>query len=258
MNKKEPQIQVAFNRIPDSSLLAEMNHFHFNVRFGSGSTEYKYEGKLVPRVTNILTAMLHEESLMGWANYMGLQNIKHTKVRDESADIGTKVHAAIQQYLCTGKKETFYGEVNANKKINGFVSFLKWWNIISSNNDVHVLMIEKTLICKYFGGTLDMLIEINGRIYLVDFKTSNKFQYKYHLQLAAYRRLLYSEYSIIVDGVIILKLSKEEAAFQEQLINLSNYNHLMYMNQCDQCFLSLVYAFYNRKSVEHIYNTKYM
>lgn len=247
---------IMYNNIDDSSLIQEMNPY--NVKIGPNSSDYRYNGKVVPRVTTILSDMLHEEALMGWANYMGLQNIKHTSIQKESTEIGTKVHEAIENFVKTGHKETFYGQVNAPKKINAFVSFLKWWTIISNNNNVHILMIEQNLICEYYGGTLDMLIEINGKVYLVDFKTSKKFIYKHHLQLAAYRRLLYSECNITIDGAIILRLSKDEDAFQEQLIYLWDYNHLMYMNQCDECFLSLVYAFYNRKTVEHSFNVGYM
>ena len=109
-------------------------------------------------------------------------------------------------------------------------------------------------MCPYYGGTLDLFLFIDGKKYIVDFKTSNHFNYKYHLQTAAYRRLLYYEYGFIVDGIIILKLSKKDISFEEQVLDLSDYNTLNYINQCDQTFQSLVYAYYNRSLVEQGYS----
>ena len=98
-----------------------------------------------------------------------------------------------------------------------------------------------------------LYIEIDGRKYLVDFKTSNHFNYKYHLQTAAYRRLLYYKYGFITDGIIILRLSKNNVSFEEQTLDLSNYDMLQYINDCDKCFQSLVYAYYNRFTVTQQY-----
>ena len=112
-----------------------------------------------------------------------------------------------------------------NKMNNAFLSFKRWWSIIAQNH-YKIIFLEKTLVNNYFGGTLDMLIEINNRLYIVDFKTSNHFNYKYHLQTSAYRRLLYDNYRILVDGVIILKLSKVNILFQEQVLDLSDFNTL--------------------------------
>ena len=53
-------------------------------------TPYKYENIYVPRVTTILSEMLHEEYLMDWANSVGLyQHKKHTEYTDRACDIGT-------------------------------------------------------------------------------------------------------------------------------------------------------------------------
>lgn len=243
-----------YNTIFDSSLIEGMNPF--NVNIGTPASDYRYEGKVVPRVTSIIHEMLHDDALMGWANWMGFKKRRHVDIANEALEIGTEVHEAIQKFLSTGEKETFYGQVNANNKINAFVAFLQWWEIISKNN-IKVLMVEQQLVSRWFAGTLDMLIEINGMKYLVDFKTSKRFSYEYHLQLAAYRRLLYTEFNIIIDGAIILRLSKQEASFQEQLINLRNYNELEYMNMCDASFISLVYAYYNRHAVMHQYSINY-
>ena len=136
---------------------------------------------------------------------------------------------------------------------NAFLSFKRWWSIISQNQ-YSILMQEQPLVCEYYGGTLDALIDINGRVYIVDFKTSNHFNYKYYLQTAAYRRLLYYNYGIIVDGIIILRLSKVDISFEERILDFSRFNDLAFINNCERCFLSLVYAYYNRNIVQNKYS----
>lgn len=217
--------------------------------------KYFYQGKPVPRVTEILSSMLHEDYLMQWSNAIGLY--KHQKYKDtlqQSADIGSYVHAAIENYLKNGIDlniesipYTYRDQVR-----NAFYSFKEWWSIIIKN-DYKILMQEQELICMYFGGTLDLLIEINGCIYLIDFKTSNHPSYKYFLQLSAYRYMLRILYGIEIDGCIILMLDKKTESFQEMFLNFKIQEHLQYINYCEQTFLSIVYSYYNRLRVEQYY-----
>lgn len=220
-------------------------------------TPYIYENCYVPRVTSILSSMLHEDYLMNWSNYIGLY--KHKKYKDVlnlSADVGTYTHQAIENYLQNGiSLDISTVPVCMQQEVyNTFHSFLMWWDIILQHN-IKILKEEYPLVCKYFGGTLDLLLEIDGKIYIVDFKTSNHLSYKYFLQLSAYRYMLRVNENIEVDGVIILQLSKTNHNFNEQILVFENTDHLQYMNACEQCFLSLVYAFYNRYYVENTYKS---
>lgn len=209
----------------------------------------------VPRVTEILSAMLHEDFLMTWANNIGLY--KHQKYKDvlnTSADIGSSVHEAIENHV-SGKgifDQSKYPDDTRRGIVMAFNSFLEWWDIILKQN-YKVLMQEHTLVCKYFGGTLDLLMEINGKIYIVDFKTSNHPSYKYFLQLAAYRYILMNEYNINPDGCLILMLDKSKCHFTELLLDFGNEEHLAYIEQCQETFLSLVYAYYNRGIATQMY-----
>ena len=58
-----------YNEIKDSSLEKEMNLLLSDISFEE--SPYMYGSNYVPRVTSILSDMLHEEYLMRWANYMG-------------------------------------------------------------------------------------------------------------------------------------------------------------------------------------------
>ena len=244
---------ILFNKPMNSSLEKEMNSIFIDIN----DSPYEYEGIKVPRVTHILSEMIHEDYLMDWANYVGrYKRQNHNDIRDHSAYIGTNVHSAIEKYTSMNFVDLFDDIDSVSDRLkmkNAFYSFKQWWDIISLRN-YEIIFQEQPLVCKYYGGTLDMLVSIDGLVYLVDFKTSNHFNYKYHLQTAAYRRMLYFQYGIIVDGIIILKLSKDQVFFEEQLLDLINYSILEYINQCERTFISLVYAYYNRKIVERKFN----
>ena len=238
----------------DSSLFSEMNHYIYDL-----DSPYEYDNHKVPRVTSILSEMIHEEYLMNWANFVGrVKHMNHSTITQESAYIGTKVHDAINKYTTECILPDFSTEnVRFKNRIeNAFLSFVEWWKIISTHN-IEILMAEKSLVCEYYGGTLDMLLSVDGRIYLIDFKTSNHFSYKYHLQTAAYRRILYTKHNINIDGIIILKLSKDNVFFEEQVIDLTTYDGTIYIDQCDSFFLSLLYAYYNKNRVVSVFEKMY-
>lgn len=218
---------------------------------GISDSSYMYNGKIVPRVTHVLSEMLHEDSLMGWSNYIGLyKRQKYKEVLDRAADIGSHTHNAIEKYLVYNEKldsDTIPLYIRT-EVVNTYSAFLEWWKYVSEHN-VEIIMQEQPMSCPYYGGTLDLLIKIDGKIYLVDFKTSNHIGYKYYLQLAAYRRMLYTEYGIDIDGCILLQLSKTSPTFNEYMIDLYRFEDQYFMIQCDQAFLSLVYAYYHRHNV---------
>ena len=60
---------------------------------------YKYGEFNVPRVTHILSEMLHEESLMNWAYKMGKVGQDIEEIKDNAADKGTIVHSMCECYL---------------------------------------------------------------------------------------------------------------------------------------------------------------
>lgn len=217
------------------------------------SSIYTYNDIQVPRTTEILNKCIHSDQLMYWANSLGFKHQSYNKTIKLAADIGSQCHETIDSFLDNnGDFETPSNMMQSSRF--AYESFLKWWNTINAFNKVEVIYHEKKLACKYFGGTLDGLYSINGKIYLVDYKTSNHITYKYCLQLASYRYMLREEYGINIDGCIILQLSKNDISYNEYVLNLDDLNHLNFINDCEQAFLSLVYAFYNICSIESKYN----
>lgn len=216
---------------------------------------YQYQGYNLPRVTEILSSMLHEDFLMIWANNIGLY--KRKKYKDELEQAATKgayVHDAIEEYI-QNNKELDLDTVIAGYRTEvsyAYGSFKAWWDIISRQK-IRIILQEYKLICPWFGGTLDLLVEINGCVYLLDFKTSNHPSYKYFLQLAAYRYILREFYGIEIYGCGVIKLNKKAIEFEEFIIDKSNPEYEEFMNLCERTFLSLVYAYINRVFVERQY-----
>ena len=213
---------------------------------------YEYEDIRVPRVTQILSRCIHEDSFLYWANSLGFKHLSYNKTMNFYAEIGTHCHNNIDEFL-TDNDHIVDHNIPIESK-TAYYGFLKWYNDIHSNAKVDVLMHEKTLVCKYFGGTLDGLYKINGKIYLVDYKTSNHISMKHALQLSAYRYMLRTLLGLEIDGCIVLQLSKNEVAYNEYVLNFDNEYQVDFANKCEQCFLSLVYAYYNLYNVEQAYS----
>lgn len=213
----------------------------------SNSTYYNDDGVMVPRVTEVISTMIHSDALMYWANSLGFKGKGYRATLNAAAKIGTEAHTAIERFL----KDKYESKTNIP-----FLGFLMWYNIVSVDRglSINVIYIEHKIVCKWFGGTIDCLMNIGGKIYLVDFKTSNHVTYKYFLQLAAYRFMLRVVEGINVDGVIVLQLDKVEPGFNEYLLNFENLEHLNFIEQCERTFLSLVYGFVNIRYTEMLFN----
>lgn len=234
------------------SLIKQINMKELNL----SEERYQYDGVSLPRTTEILSAMLHEDSITVWANNIGLyQKKKYKEELQIAANKGTYVHNAIEDFI-QNNNELDMNTVLAGYQVEvsyAYGSFKSWWDIISKRN-VKIIMQEQKLVCPWFGGTLDLLIEIDGRVYLLDFKTSNYTSYKYFLQLAAYRYILRNYFGIEIYGCGVIKLNKTEIKFEEFIIDKSMYDYEDFMTLCENTFLSLVYAYYHRMQVENFYN----
>lgn len=215
---------------------------------------YKYDNNSVPRVTEILSAMLHEDYLMYWSNSLGFKRLKYKAVLEEAASKGTYSHKAIEEYLNDNKLPNLddIPIIARNTVDSTFSAFMKWWNIINTHN-VELVYSEKTMTCDLFGGTLDLLLKIDGKYWLIDFKTSNHLNYKYYIQLSAYSYMLSLE-KINIDGCLILMLDKENYSFTEYILDLSNELHYKFFNDCKDAFMSIVLAYNERLNIQSQFN----
>ena len=206
---------------------------------------YEFEGVPVPRTTEILSKCIHDDRIVYWANSLGFKRKGYRKTLNEAAAYGTFAHSHIEHYLKNG---------DIPECLNwSFEAFLNWWGQVNAGNKVEVVGQEEKMSCPWFGGTYDMLMRVNGKLMLVDFKTSNHLSFKYCLQLAAYNFMLKYNKREAPSGFLVLQLSKESDEFNEMLLNMENPEHARFMDFCEQTFLSLVRSFYYITQVEKMY-----
>lgn len=202
---------------------------------------YEYNGHPVPRVTEVISKMIEEPSIAGWANSLGFKHQNYRKVREMYAQIGSATHHGIETYL-------HEKPVPIETPQYPMQSFVSWWEEMKKLN-AKVISTEQALICELYGGTYDCMMFVNGKTYLIDFKTSNHITYKYWLQLAAYTRIL-REQGMKIDACLILQLSKYCVAFKEYLLDLSFPQHVDYLAVCERTFMALLYGYYHIKYLE--------
>lgn len=209
----------------------------------TSNDRYTYNGKNVPRVTEVISKMINEEKIINWANCLGFKKKRYRDALEEAANFGTRVHSGIEYYLKGEKLPLDTPKTPMN-------SFKEWWKSINNGNIITILGQEQKLSCEWYGGTYDCLLNINDRIFLVDFKTSNHVTYKYYLQLAAYSKVLREEKNINIDGVIILQIDKYKLKYREYVLDFNIPEHKSYFDLCERTFLSLLYSYYHISYLE--------
>lgn len=214
------------------------------------------DNKSVPRVTNIIDSMWSDPHIAEWANSLGWKKKGYRKTLNEFAAKGTHSHAVIEDYILHGIEPDYnrYPEFARSAICNSYTAFRQWWDKLCMKHDeVDVVFVEKTLICKYFGGTLDCLLKIDDKYVLLDFKTSKDANPKYALQLAAYRYMLRELEGITIDACMNLIVKRDSPTYIEYIYDLKDPNHKNFINLCENEFLSLVQAYYGRQQVESGY-----
>ena len=78
---------------------------------------------------------------------------------------------------------------------------MKW----KDDNDVKPIYLEQTVSSKYWAGTLDFLGWYNGKLYVIDWKSSKSFYPEMRYQIAAYRSAAPRHG---VEGCAVLRLDK--------------------------------------------------
>lgn len=194
-------------------------------------------GKL-PSVTTVIGLLDKSGPLMGWAVKTMAEYLKsladkegniiikkaeaedifkrakayHKEVSQTAKDIGSEVHNAIEVHL-KGQRVNLKGQ--PEEVLNGYDAFLKW----KKENGLKVVATERKICSALkYAGTLDLIAELKGVLYLVDFKTSKAIYDDYIMQVAAYRQAsqegMYCDNgkwepsSARIKGVGILRLDK--------------------------------------------------
>jgi len=158
----------------------------------------------VPSVTTILNAYPKDAGFYQWLKSVGEDA---DTIRDEAGKRGSIVHELTEKYD-SGEEINFLNDSGSiNFKLAEWAMFEKYVDFVKRYNPTNDLMEANYINYDLgFAGTIDRVIEINGKKILMDIKTSNAIHESYWLQLAAYRELLRVN-DVRVDEVAILWLN---------------------------------------------------
>ena len=178
-------------------------------------------GEVVPSVTQIINAVIAKPGLQKWANQLGLNNKSLDNESKATLDTGRLLHAYIQADLEGAVvDEVGYTPEQISLAKKSFAQYLRWKN----GKQIKTIKTEYVMVSeKYrYGGTLDALLEVDGELTLLDWKTSTHISLDYKLQVAAYLYLL-QEQNIIPSRVGVLRLPKSDSEFEYYEANANEH-----------------------------------
>ena len=176
------------------------------------------EKKRLKSVTTIINGNLgwKTNSLIGWNLKLVDQGLNPRAELKKAGQIGTLAHNMVEQFICGGavNLDGYEPEVISKAK-TAYYGFYEWF----ANNNVTFLDTEMKLVSEeyQFGGTFDAVCEVNGKLVICDWKTSNSGEYpEFIIQLGAYRQLIQENLGYKIRGAILLRLDKEEKGVYEE------------------------------------------
>jgi hypothetical protein len=175
------------------------------------SRYYRRNGKYYPSVTYVLGYYPKGKHFENWLKQVGFASDYIVK---KAAEEGTQVHELCEAYL-NGEELRFLddkGRPQYNPDVwQMFLRFVEFWETIKPTlieTEVHLF----SDVLKV-AGTCDLIVEINGELWLLDLKTSNQLQLTYELQTAVYGQCYEECFGRKIDhyGILWLKSSKRGA-----------------------------------------------
>lgn len=141
---------------------------------------------------------------------------QHEIFLKQAADIGTKIHDWIDQWL-NGKDPVIPEDPAVQSGINSFLTY-------QSEHNIQWLEGEQiTCSDKYwFAGKYDRVAVIDGKKYIVDFKSSNQLSEDYALQTALYQIAEEELTGQTFDGRLVIRFAKE--TYEEYISRMEKKN----------------------------------
>jgi len=168
------------------------------------------DGSRAPSATTVISTILglNKESLIRWANNLGLQGINLAGPRDSATSLGSCVHELIKAHWSGSEPELkpqFMPHLDRARDL--FKIFVKW----TETRQVQPILFEQALTSSRlrFGGTLDFYGLVDDKFSIVDFKTSGQVYTEYLIQVAAYKQLL-EEHGYMLDQAVVVRLDKQD------------------------------------------------
>ena len=199
-----------------------------DLEYDDAKHTYMVGDRKVPSVTRVVDAVF-PKYLTEWAAtagadhwkenygedadmYNGIRNA-HKQISHKAQEIGLEVHKWIELYIkvkmIDGETATEYPEAVKIPMQN----FHDW----VESREIEWLACEKKVYSRSweYAGTIDALAKINGKLCVIDFKTSAKIYKEYYLQVSAYCNAIGEMMGELPKLGVIVRVDKEEEKFQE-------------------------------------------
>ncbi|MEO5635408.1 MAG: hypothetical protein ABIR14_02380 [Candidatus Paceibacterota bacterium] len=209
------------------------------VKFYPNSHRYIVNGKPTSgSVTGILGMYDKSGALLPWAvelsvNFLRDKFIKgekfteedffdaeeqHTIKKKQAADIGTLVHDWIEKHIL-GEKPPMPEIREAQIGVNAFLEWI-------TDNKVKFISTERAIYSRKhdYIGKMDIEAKVNGKLTLIDIKTSNGIYNTYNMQTAAYVMADQEESGKKYHGRWIIRLAKESEKEYDTRMAKKNFN----------------------------------
>ena len=139
---------------------------------------YEIDGFWYPRVTKIVEIKAKPALYHFYANMANFA--AGEKVKKQSAEEGTMIHEAVEAILTGGKPEI---DPSITPSIIAFAEFIEKKNIQVDRDFVEHRLVNFE---HRYAGTLDAIAMIDGKLGILDIKTSQEIYRDYNLQTSAY------------------------------------------------------------------------
>ena len=176
------------------------------------SRYYRRNGLYYPSVTYVLSYYPKGKFFEDWLKKVGYSS---EYIVRKASEEGTQVHEMIEAYL--NDEELNFLSSSGNPQYDPlvwqmFLRFVEWWETYNPTlleTEVH-LFSDKLKVA----GTCDLVCEIDGELWVVDFKTSNNIQTTYELQTAVYSQCYEECYGKTAarQGILWLKSKRRKPA----------------------------------------------
>lgn len=197
---------------------------------------YTVDGRPVPNVTKI-TGVIDKPALQYWAvnetlAFLGknwrpktaytpaqikaiLADAKTARYRtsEKALNIGKLAHDWLERYVKARTLHYPAPEMPEYKPVRASVqSYLDW----EKTRKITYWSSERKVYSRvyHYGGTCDVVLDLEGRTVVADFKTSGGIYPEYFLQVAAYAQAVAEEDAVAIDDVAVIRIPKDEAAVE--------------------------------------------
>jgi ATP-dependent exoDNAse (exonuclease V) beta subunit len=133
-------------------------------------------------------------------------------------ETGTTVHAVMEDMANVelGKLEAFEENDFLLRKIqkNAKKLFQQYRPLIAEQILVHPRL--------SLGGMIDLLCEKDGKLWIIDYKTSSMITDSHRRQLNLYRQILARIYDVHVEGLVLVKICKKSGEFKQTRVDIED------------------------------------